>query len=478
MWRRAIAILLVLLAAGITSCSNNRNIPVVLIEKPAAPPPVVSPTGALTEVSPPETIQQLKPFLAVYEPQVHIAQPQAASVLDETSVEVVLQVKNLPLYKDADLALGPHLHMFLDDRPYQPVYDVTTPITLTDLAPGTHTLRVLAVRPWNESFKNAGAYDQVTFSVFTPSPQNTPDPSQLLLTYGEPQGRYGTEPILLDFYLTNAPLHLIAEKDETIADWRLRCTINGESFVFDRWQPIYLQGFHPGINWIKLEAIDEDGTPLDNVFNTAVRTIDYTPGGEDSLSQLIRGEIALAQARAILGPNDTPATPKTDLEPAIETDLEPAVEVEDAGAEAVIEDEAAASGADSVADTESETERTGPVSETEVESVDDVGANGIDTEAEGSALEDQPEAEGTVTDDSSVDSTPESITGTAEPTDQISDEVEAAEPFDISVDADTDVPLETANILETPLPTPAGEEPPEDPSLVESPALQNTPASE
>jgi hypothetical protein len=44
------------------------------------------------------------------------------------------------------------------------------------------------------------------------------------------------------------PLHMTAQEDpkDDIHDWRIRCTVNGESFVFDEWQPFYLKGFEPG----------------------------------------------------------------------------------------------------------------------------------------------------------------------------------------------------------------------------------------
>jgi len=73
--------------------------------------------------------------------------------------------------------------------------------------------------------------------IFTKTQDNNPDAVQPLLTYSRPKGSYGAEPILLDF--TNAPLHLVAQDNpnDDIADWRIRCTINGNSFVLDRWNP-------------------------------------------------------------------------------------------------------------------------------------------------------------------------------------------------------------------------------------------------
>lgn len=307
--RQAIALLLMILALGLVGCGDSSSSPAVLLEGYETEPATNPLIGTMAEVSPPERIQQLKPFLDVYEPSVHITSPKENAVIQDTTVSVELQVRDLPIYKDADLGLGPHLHVFLDDRPYRAAYTTDDPIVFTDLAPGTHTLRVFASRPWHESFKNEGAYDQVTFNVFAESPQNTPDDSQVLLTYSRPQGAYGAEPILLDFYLTNAPPHIVAATDDRIADWRIRCTINGESFTFDRWQPIYLKGFQPGNNWVKLELIDDQDRLIDNAFNTGLRVITYTPNGDDSLSQLMRDEIPLSLARVLVDPTYTPPVP-------------------------------------------------------------------------------------------------------------------------------------------------------------------------
>ena len=261
--------------------------------------------GQLSEVAPPPAIQKLSQTLEAYQPQVALISPQADEVLLDTTVSVQFQVQDLPIFKDPDLGLGPHLHVILDNQPYQAVYNLDKPLVFEDLSPGTHTLRVFASRPWHESFKNEGAYAQTTFHVFTKSTDNNPDPALPLLSYSRPTGSYGAEPIMLDFYLTNAPLHLVAQENpnDDIADWRIRATINGESFVLDRWQPIYLKGFKRGKNWVKLEFLDEQGNPVKNVFNNTVRLINYEPKGKDTLSKLVRGELSAETARGIVDPN-------------------------------------------------------------------------------------------------------------------------------------------------------------------------------
>ncbi|MBW4591888.1 MAG: hypothetical protein KME46_02915 [Brasilonema angustatum HA4187-MV1] len=259
----------------------------------------------ISEVSPPATIQELRSVLEVYQPQVTIVTPKQDEILQDDTVTVRFQVKDLPIYKDPKLELGPHLHVILDNEPLIAVYNLNNPLVLPDLSPGTHTLRVFASRPWDESFKNEGAYAQTKFHVVTKTDDNNPDPAKPLLTYSRPKGSYGAEPILLDFYLTNAPLHLVAKEnpDDDIADWRIRCTINDESFVLDRWQSVYLKGFKPGKNWVKLEFLDEQGNPVKNVFNSTVRLITYEPNGKDTLSKIVRGELSADQVRSIVDKN-------------------------------------------------------------------------------------------------------------------------------------------------------------------------------
>ncbi|WP_028954343.1 hypothetical protein [Synechocystis sp. PCC 7509] len=265
--------------------------------------------GDIVEVSPPEVIQTLRQDLEIYQPQVTIVSPEADAVFEDDKVKVRLQVRDLSIFKNPQLELGPHLHVILDNQPYIAVYDLNKPLTLEGLEPGTHTMRVFASRPWHESFKNAGAYAQTTFHVFTKTQNNNPDSALPLLTYSRPKGTYGAEPILLDFYLTNAPLRLAAT-DSNIADWRIRCTINGYSFVLDSWQSAYLQGFKPGKNWVQLEFIDSQGNSVKNVFNNTVRTITYEPNSKDTLAKLVTGELSAELARGIVDQNYTVKIPE------------------------------------------------------------------------------------------------------------------------------------------------------------------------
>ncbi len=324
--RRLIILLLVL---SITSCGEKAVSQEVSAGYKQKPQQI---SQQFSEVSPPAVIQELRSSLEVYQPQVTILTPQPDEVLEDDKVTVRLQVKDLPIFKDPKLELGPHLHVILDNQPYIAVYDLNQPLVLPDLSPGTHTVRVFASRPWHESFKNEGAYAQTTFHIFTKTEDNNLDPALPLLTYSRPKGSYGAEPILLDFYLTNAPLHLVSKDNPNneIADWRIRCTINGESFILDRWQAIYLKGFKSGKNWVKLEFLDDKGNVVKNVFNSTIRLITYEPKGKDTLSKIVRGELSAEQVRSIVDQNYTakPTTPEAIPAPTVEKIPETKVEEE------------------------------------------------------------------------------------------------------------------------------------------------------
>jgi hypothetical protein len=272
------------------------------------------------EVSPPEVIQELRSVLSSHQPQVKILSPRTDQVIEDDALNVKLQVEDLPIFQNADLGLGPHLQLFLDDRPGQAVYDLMEPVVMGDLKPGTHTLRALAIYPWFESFKNQGAYAEVTFHVFTKTHDNQPVTTQPLLTYNQPQGFFGAEPVLLDFYvrgLSNGDTDFAVDGD--VFSGQVRVTINDSSFLMDGWRTLYLEGLHPGKNWVRLELLDADGDAIANTYNEIVRLIDLQSGGQDSLAQIVRGDLTASQVRGIVDPDYQPA-------PAVEEASEPIVD--------------------------------------------------------------------------------------------------------------------------------------------------------
>ncbi|MEM9483064.1 MAG: hypothetical protein AAGA83_05170 [Cyanobacteria bacterium P01_F01_bin.116] len=303
------SLLLIVILLFVSSCSGSPQADNPTLNEPPSKS-LFAPRPKIKQVDPPKLIQELHPWLDQYVPQVQIRQPEADQILDITTVNVVLQIQDLPIYKDETWEMGPHVELLLDNQPYSSLYDLDQPISLENLTPGTHTLRVWAERPWHESFKNKGAYDQVTFHIFAKTDENSPATGQPLLTYGTPMGTYGAEPVLLDFYLTDAPLHQVAQENPNLKDWQIRYTINGDSFTIQDWRPIYIEGLKSGKNWIQLTLVDDQGNPIEGLFNNTVRLIDYDPALNDSLAQIVRGDLTLEQVGHIIDPTYSPPVPE------------------------------------------------------------------------------------------------------------------------------------------------------------------------
>jgi hypothetical protein len=80
--------------------------------------------------------------------------------------------------------------------------------------------------------------------------------------------------LLVDWLLVDAPLQHLREDD---GRWRLRVTVNGDSFLVDRQTPLWLRGWRRGANAVQLELLDGRGEPLNPPFNSLVQEVRLDP---------------------------------------------------------------------------------------------------------------------------------------------------------------------------------------------------------
>ena len=252
-------------------------------------------------------------------PTLRIVEPAANVPVNSSTVKVRLiisgDLKGYTPQKDPATQMGNHIHVILDNQPYEAYYDLGQEFELRNVADGEHTLRVFPSRPWHESYKNAGGFQMVKFTVrnggadtsmpattnsgqpMSSSNTNTNsnanpskaaegknmqnstagqvDPAKPLLTYSRPKGEYkGAEadPIMIDFWLSNAKL--VGDGGE----YRVRVVTSsndsGESRFIEKWEPIWLSGWMAGKHSIKLELVDKDGNIVDNGgYNSTTREI-------------------------------------------------------------------------------------------------------------------------------------------------------------------------------------------------------------
>ena len=241
-------------------------------------------------------------------PVLKIISPANNSVINGPVVAVRLNLsgdlKGYKPHKDPATNSGNHVHVILDNQPYEAYYELDQPFELRNVTEGKHTLRVFPSRPWHESYKNDGAFQIVTFTVkgggdpnkptttntgqvvanaspspasregqdVAPSTAGEVDPAKPLLTYSRPKGEYkgaDADAITIDFWLANAKL-----KGDG-GEYRVRYIIDDDDPRYiDTWEPIWLSGWTNGKHVVRLELLDKDQRPFDNGgFNVTTREI-------------------------------------------------------------------------------------------------------------------------------------------------------------------------------------------------------------
>jgi hypothetical protein len=115
------------------------------------------------------------------------------------------------------------------------------------------------------------------------------------------------QPVLLDWLLIDAPLQNLRQDD---ASWRLRITVNGESFLVDQQTPLWLNGWRSGANSLLWELVDVRGEPLGSPFNSVVSElyVDDSKTSAPSNFSWLSGSLNSDVVSVLLG-NSPPVTP-------------------------------------------------------------------------------------------------------------------------------------------------------------------------
>ncbi|MDX6695360.1 MAG: hypothetical protein QOF02_2963 [Blastocatellia bacterium] len=333
--------LLACAGVGLAACASadNANSNTTATTNVAAPTTTpAATTQTLTEVERPPKVQGMMKERGEQDeaqPALSFASPREGATITGSTVPVKLNLsgdlKGYKPMKDPATGMGNHIHVILDNQPYEAYYDLSQPFELRNVTEGKHTLRVFASRPWHESYKNATAFQVVTFNVkgggnaaqpttastgqkmadnanttlksnnamsanagaasntnanaaapptregkdMQPSAGGDVDAKKPLLTYSRPKGEYkgdDANAVMIDFWLSNAKL----QGDG--GEYRVRYSVDGgEAKFIDKWDPIWLSGWTGGKHTVKLELVDKTGAPVENGgYNTTTREITIT----------------------------------------------------------------------------------------------------------------------------------------------------------------------------------------------------------
>ena len=279
---------LLMVASGCTSGTSARG-------SSSEPSPVTSskPGGQLQEVAPPGAVQQVRERLNDLAPQIEVLSPANDSTLPAGPWTLKLKVQDWPLYDDETNGLGPHLVVQLDDQPPRRISSAAEAqgLSMPELSPGSHRLTVFAARPWGEVVKAPGASQQLRLHRVARNASQLPATGSPQLIAASPSDLQHSEPVLIDWLLIDAPLQHLRDDD---ARWRLRVSVNGDSFLVDRQTPLWLKGLKRGSNAVQLELLDGRGDPLNPPFNSVVREVVIDSSPRPSWQQATLSAPALA----------------------------------------------------------------------------------------------------------------------------------------------------------------------------------------
>ena len=308
----ALALVLVLLPLG---CDRQR----------AAEPPLLAisaPSTPLQEVAPPPGVLQLAGALADHTPLLRILAPADGATLPDGPWTLRLQVRDWPLVDANELGLGAHVVVQLDDEPPQRLAqasdssDGELSLAMPPLRPGSHRLTVYAARPWGEAVKQPGAFRQIQLQRVAATPLRVPAAGSPQLIAVSPGPEPQPEPVLLDWLLLDAPLQGLREGD---ASWRLRISVNGDSFLVDQNSPLWLKGWRNGSNSLQLDLVDGRGEPINPPFNSQVSEVVIQAGAPRPswFSRLEPAPLARLLGQAVPAPEPEPqAAPQPELQPS------------------------------------------------------------------------------------------------------------------------------------------------------------------
>ena len=234
----------------------------------AKPLPSSAPSGKLQEVAPPGAVQQLRQNLQQHRPSLRLIDPSNDSIVSSDALELRFEIDDWPLSSDPELGLGPHVVLQIDNRAPLRLSESNgnrLKVRIDDLEAGSHRFSAWAAYPWGEAVQTPGASIQGRLHLWQKLQGTQPERDAPWLVPVSPSGEQGLQPLLVDWLIWNAPLQNLREGD---GRWRLRISIDGDSFLVDHQEALWLKGSNgTGSHDIQMELLNGLGEPITPVFN-------------------------------------------------------------------------------------------------------------------------------------------------------------------------------------------------------------------
>jgi hypothetical protein len=235
-------------------------------------------------------------------------------------------------------------------------------LQLDDLTPGSHRFSAWAAYPWGEAVTAPGGSIQGRLHLWQRLNATQPAPDAPWVVPVPPANEENQQPLMLDWLIWNAPLQNLRDGD---GRWRIRISVDGDSFLTDHQEAIWLKGTGSNGTTLQLELLDGQGEPLQPVFNN--RLIRLEAGRRDRPVWL-KARLSEDELERLSG---TPRQERIDPEPSLQRS--PAEEEQNDDQEAQEQAQQADVASEPVVATAQE-----PTTEPELATVDDSTEEAVD----------------------------------------------------------------------------------------------------
>jgi hypothetical protein len=233
--------------------------------------------------------------IQILEPKAGEVVPVAGAAATGSPVRLVVGLKNFETFLDPATRSGQAVAIVLDGLPYFSHFDASKQWTFKKIPPGTHTLRVVPIRPWGEPIREPGAFASVVFSVGEKNGKNSPEPGAPILTLLGPQGKVRKEAaakVAFEFLVSGCVLAPAGTEGGCQVRYKLD---EGAEATVDGPGPLAWEKLAPGKHKY-LVALYRDAKVLPGPFNVVAASFE------------IEGEAPAAPAAAPVAPA-APAAP-------------------------------------------------------------------------------------------------------------------------------------------------------------------------
>ncbi len=199
---------------------------------------------------------------------VSVLSPKPMELTPVNEVDFFFQVTNYTL-----APYGNRLHVILDNQSPLVVDQLKRPLTMKDLSPGGHTLRVYAVKPDGRMVSDSQAFAMIYFYVIKKDYQNYINPNTPFLTLNMPSND-PVDSVSEGIVWLDYRIHTLSDQGKGL---KVRYRLSNIQGIDDLGKGIFWKNMKVGRYDLIVDLLDSTGNVLSGFFNRVQRVFEIRP---------------------------------------------------------------------------------------------------------------------------------------------------------------------------------------------------------